>query len=89
VVPNFGPQSPELAFDCTAGELAGSARRDIVTTWQSAYGYGGYGGYGPYGFGGLGYGGFGPYGFGGPGFGWWGAPSIPISRYPNVAVPLR
>ena len=81
VLPNFGPQSPELAIACRAGELAGSARRGIVTTWQ--YPPGGGRGWGP---------GWGP----GPWWGmpgwrddWWGGPAIPVSRYPNVGVVLR
>jgi hypothetical protein len=83
VVPNFGPQSPELAFDCRAAELTGSARRGIVTTWQYPPGAG-VPGWGP---------GWGPAwgAWGGAGWrgDWWGAPAIPVSRYPNVAVLLR
>jgi hypothetical protein len=84
VVPNFGPQSPELVFECQAGELSGGARRKIVTTWQYppgalAPGWGpGFGG--PWG--GMGWGA----GWGG---GWWAPPAIPVSRYPNVDVLLR
>lgn len=77
VVPNFGPQSPELLFACRAGERAGASRRTIVTTWQSPPSYG------PPGI--WGWGG-GPWGWGG---GWWGAPAFPVSRYPNVSVLLR
>ena len=40
VVPNFGPQSPELSVDCTADELAGSGSARIVTQWREAPGYG-------------------------------------------------
>lgn len=77
VVPNFGPQSPELAIDCRAGELAGSARVGIVTRWQQAPGYWGPG---P-GFWGPPYWRNDPWG--------WGGPAVPISDYPNVGVILR
>jgi hypothetical protein len=78
VVPNFGPQSPELSFACRAGELAGTAQRDVVTYWRDAPGYWGYPGpfYGP----------FGPDLWGG--WGWYG-PAYPVSGYPDVAVQLR
>lgn len=73
VVPNFGPQSPELFFDCRAGTLAGSARVAIVTTWRDGA-WAGYPGFGP-----------GPYGpwAGGP-WGW--GSGYPVSSYPNVRV---
>ncbi len=81
VVPNFGPQSPELRFDCRAAELSGMSRRSVTTTWQYPPGYmatpyplvyGGYGGAGVFGWGGA---------------GWYG-PSYPVSRYPDVFVRL-
>lgn len=78
VVPNFGPQSPRLNFDCAAGDLAGTATRTVVTQWRGGYPYGGY--YGPrhrrYG-----YGYFGPWLLS--------EPSWPVSRYPNVTVTLQ
>jgi hypothetical protein len=79
VVPNFGPQSPELFFDCRAGERAGGGRRTIVTTWQYPPSYGPPGIY-PWGgfYGGAVWGG-----------GLWSGPAYPVSRYPNVSVLLR
>jgi hypothetical protein len=77
VLPNFGPQSPELEFTCRAGELTGAARRDIITRWNQPPGYWGYPG--PF------YGG--PWGPWGP-WGAWG-PAFPVSEYPDVAVRLR
>lgn len=78
VVPNFGPQSPELFLSCRAGDLAGRANVGIVTIWQDgAWGYPGvYGGpwRGPW---------AGPWG---PGWGW---PGYPVSRYPNVRVVMQ
>lgn len=84
VVPNFGPQSPELLLDCRAGELRGTATRDISTTWRYAPGYPvGYPyRYGPYAW--PGYQG----GFGGP-LGWYDRPAYPRSDYRNVSVLLR
>ena len=84
VVPNFGPQSPELRFDCRAGELHGTARRDVTTTWQYPPGY--LAGPVPWVYGRPGL-----YGWGGPGWyalGWYG-PAYPVSRYPNVYVRLE
>ena len=84
VVPNFGPQSPELRFDCRAGGLRGTARREIVTTWRYPPGYLAapfplvYGRPGVYGWGGAGW-----YGAG------WYDPAYPVSRYPNVFVRLQ
>lgn len=85
VVPNFGPQSPELGFDCTAGDKRGRASRDIRTTWHYApddwpggplYLPGGpYGPYGPRGWP--------PFGYG------WDRPAYPRSDYRDVAVILR
>lgn len=74
VLPNFGPQSPELLVTCRAGERTGSANVRIITRWQSAPGYWGYPGYGS------------PWGWGGWG---WGAPGYPVSDYPNVNVILQ
>lgn len=78
IVPNFGPQSPELFFDCRAGDLAGTARIQIATYWRD----GAWAGYpGPY------YGG--PYGWGGGPYGWgWGA-GYPVSEYPDVRVVMH
>jgi hypothetical protein len=78
VLPNFGPQSPELNFTCTAGDLSGQGTRSINT-----YMRGGYGGYpGLYGYPGF-------YGGGwGPGWGMY-APSYPVSDYRNVDMILR
>jgi hypothetical protein len=73
VVPNFGPQSPELEIDCRAGDLAGSGRVRIVTRWQQPPGYWGY----PWG----------PYGW--PGWGWYGGPGLPVSDYPNLDVIMQ
>ena len=76
VVPNFGPQSPEITVDCTAGELAGSGTARIWTRWDDAPGYwGGYPGYGLYG----------PWG---P-WGWYGGPGVPVSDYRDLAVVMR
>lgn len=76
VVPNFGPQSPELSFACRAGDLSGTAQRDVVTHWNQPPGYWGYPGA------------FGPWGWGGWG-GWGYGPAYPVSGYPDVAVVLR
>lgn len=73
VVPNFGPQSPELEVSCVAGDWTGSGRVRIVTRWSEPPGYWG----GPPGFWGPGWG------------GGWGGPAYPISDYPNVNVILR
>ena len=75
VVPNFGPQSPELGVSCRAGELTGAGRVRIITRWQEPPGFWGYP-YGP--------------GFGGP-WGWWGwyGPGYPVSDYPNLNVRMR
>jgi hypothetical protein len=75
VVPNFGPQSPELGVSCRAGELAGAGRVRIATRWQEPPGYWGYP-YGP--------------GFGRPwGWGGWYGPGYPVSDYPNLNVLMR
>jgi hypothetical protein len=73
VVPNFGPQSPEIAVACAAGELAGSGTARIVTRWREAPGYWG----SPWGF-------YRPYAWG-----WYGGPGYPISDYPDLAVVMR
>jgi len=78
VVPNFGPQSPELRFDCRAADLRGTARRTVTTTWQYPPGYLAT----PYP---LIYGGPGVFGWGGAG---WYGPGYPVSRYPDVFVRL-
>jgi hypothetical protein len=75
VVPNFGPQSPELTVSCRAGDLTGSGRVGIITSWRGPPGYWGYPGY--------------PYWPGDP-WGWgWGGPGFPVSDYPNLNVTLR
>ena len=86
VVPNFGPQSPELVATCRAGDLTGTGRTRIITRWQpSPWGWG-YPGPGPWGFG---YPGPGPWGWGSPvGWGWY-EPSYPVSDYPDLIVTMR
>lgn len=77
VVPNFGPQSPEIAAACRADDLAGTGGTRIVTRWQqSPLG----GPPGPF---------YGPWGLGGPGAWGWYDPAIPISDYPDLHVLLR
>jgi hypothetical protein len=75
VVPNFGPQSPDLDVACVAGEWSGSGSLRIVTRWNEPPGYWGYPG---------------PWGPWGPGWGggWYG-PTYPISDYPDLNVLLR
>ncbi len=82
VVPNFGPQSPELGVDCTAGDRRGRALRGISTTWSYApYGWPGDPLYSPYGR-------YGPRGW--PPFGYgWDRPAYPRSDYRDIAVILR
>jgi hypothetical protein len=81
VVPNFGPQSPEITVTCAAGELSGRATARIVTHWEGPP-YPGWG-WGP---------GWGPaWGAGWdpwyPGWGWYGS-RFPVSDYPDLLVPL-
>ena len=78
MVPNFGPQSPELVATCKAGDLAGTGRTRIVTRWQQS----------PWGWGYPGPG-MGPWGWGMPGWGGWYEPSYPVSDYPDLIVTLR
>ena len=73
VVPNFGPQSPEISVDCTAGELAGRGTARIVTRWQEPPGAWGYP-WGPF---------YQPYAWG------WSGPGYPVSDYPDLAVIMR
>jgi hypothetical protein len=73
VVPNFGPQSPEIGVDCGAGELAGSGTARIVTRWREPPGYWGYP-WGPF---------YRPYGLG------WYGPGYPVSDYPDLAIVMR
>lgn len=76
VLPNFGPQSPDLNVFCRADDLSGSARRSIQTYARGAY-------YGPY----YGYPGvYGPWG--GGGWGVYGQGYV-VSSYRDVAVELR
>jgi hypothetical protein len=80
VVPNFGPQSPELGFTCRADGRTGTARARIVTRWMGPPGWGPYPGWGYPGYAGWGY----------PGYGWgWYGPGIPVSDYPDVRVILH
>ncbi len=75
VVPNFGPQSPELTATCHAGALAGSGTVPVITRWQTVPGpYWGYPGglYRPWGYGWYDYG-----------------PGYPVSDYPDLRVILR
>jgi hypothetical protein len=76
VVPNFGPQSPELGVSCRADDWTGSGVARIVTRWNEPPGYWGYPAYGLYA----------PFGFG---FDWYGAPAYPVSSYPDLHVTLR
>ncbi len=78
VVPNFGPQSPQLTATCTAGDLSGTGGTRIVTRWQQS----------PWGWGYAG----GPWGWGpgwGPGAGWYGGPAYPVSDYPDLIVSMH
>ncbi len=79
VVPNFGPQSPEITVTCRADHASGSSHMRIITRWQPAPGFYGDPFWGP---------GWGP-GWGGP-WGPWGGwgPSYPISSYPDIEVTL-
>jgi hypothetical protein len=83
IVPNFGPQSPTLEFDCRAGELTGQDRQRIVTRWIQQPGAGAWGWGGPWG----------PWGdpWGGPWGGPWGwpGPAYAVFEYPDVAVLLQ
>ena len=75
VVPNFGPQSPELTATCRAGDLSGAGSVAIITRWQQGWPYGGFPG---------------PY-YGRPwGWGWYDyGPGYPVSDYPDLRVILR
>jgi hypothetical protein len=73
VVPNFGPQSPEITVDCAAGELAGSGTARIVTRWRDPPGYWGYP-WGPF---------YRPYAWD------WYGPGYPVSDYPDLAIVMR
>lgn len=77
VVPNFGPQSPQLSATCHAGKLAGSGGVDIITRWQQPPGYWGYPGVPYWGS---------PWGWGGWG---WDGPGYPVSTYPDLIVTLQ
>ena len=75
LVPNFGPQSPELTATCRAGKLSGAGRVNIITRWQQPPGF-----WGPPGY---------PF-WPGDAFAWgWSGPSYPVSDYPNLEVALR
>jgi hypothetical protein len=75
VVPNFGPQSPELNVACRADGLSGAGRIEIITRWREPPGYWGYPGFGLY----PNY----PWGWGAYG------PGYPVSDYPNLNITLR
>jgi hypothetical protein len=75
VLPNFGPQSPELEVSCMAGEWSGSGRVRIVTRWSQPPNVWGPG---PY---------WGP-GWGWDPWGWPG-PAFPVSDYPDLNILLR
>lgn len=79
VVPNFGPQSPEITVTCRANDWTGSNTVGIRTYWDQPPGY--WGPPGPYGP-------WGP-GWGWGGAGWWGGPAYPRSEYPDLRVTLR
>lgn len=83
VVPNFGPQSPEITVACRTPESAGRGSTRIFTRWRQPPGMWGDPYFGPYG---------GPWGPGwGPGWGWYGpgyGPGYMISDYPNLDVTL-
>jgi hypothetical protein len=86
VVPNFGPQSPEITVSCSAGGLQGSATTKILTRWDGPPYYPGWSpGWGP-----AWAPGWGP-GWGADwGAGWgWPAPGYPVSEYPDLLVTLR
>ena len=73
VVPNFGPQSPELVATCRAGALTGTGRTRIVTRWQQPPWGWGYAGPGLY-----------PYPASPMAWGWgWYEPAYPVSDYPE------
>ena len=79
LVPNFGPQSPEIAATCRAGALAGAGTVSIVTRWQQVPGpWWGYPG-------GL----YRPWGYGWYGYGFDYGPGYPVSDYPDLRVILR
>lgn len=80
VFPSFGPQSPTLAFECRAGDLAGRAEQGVVSRWVRYPGAWPGPGPWPYGYGGWG----GPWGWDG-----WGGSSYVTFAYPDVAVWLR
>lgn len=80
VVPNFGPQSPEITVQCTADGKTGAATARIFTRWQGPPGV-----VAPGMVAGPGWIAPGPVGWG-----WWGAaPGIPISGYADLAVILH
>ena len=74
VVPNFGPQSPQIDVACRAGELAGQGQVQISTFWRYPPGYYPYA---PY-----------PAGVWGWQWGWPGG-AYPVSEYPDLNVELR
>ena len=75
VVPNFGPQSPELTLNCAAGDLAGSGQTRIVTYWREPPGF-----WGPPGF-------YSPF-YQPFGWGWYG-PAYPDFDYLDVKVVMH
>lgn len=80
VVPNFGPQSPEITATCHAAKLAGTGTARIMTRWQQPPGAWAYPSWGYPGWGG-------PGGWGAP---WgWAGPGLPVSEYPDLLVKLH
>lgn len=83
VVPNFGPQSPELSVACSAADLAGGGQVRILTRWRyppnyqpGAFGYPFPGRVGPPIWGATG--------------GWaWGGSAFPVSEYPDINILLQ
>jgi hypothetical protein len=75
VVPNFGPQSPDISVTCLADDLAGTGTVAIVTRWNRPPGYWGYPGavWDPW-----------------PGYGWgWPGYAVPVSNYPDLFLEMR
>lgn len=81
VVPNFGPQSPEITVECAADGRTGTGTATVFTRWQGPPGV-----VAP----GMMVAGPGWIAPGPAGWGWWGAaPGVPISGYADLAVILH